>query len=70
MLYVEFLTITRCTEWNRTRLFDHWAHLSGALFGVVYYYFGPSFWHEGRMLLVGNQGQDQEKKERDDKDSE
>ncbi|KDR68010.1 hypothetical protein GALMADRAFT_231645 [Galerina marginata CBS 339.88] len=26
------------------RMFDHWAHLGGAAFGVAYYYYGPSYW--------------------------
>ncbi|KAL5513208.1 hypothetical protein ACEPAH_3606 [Sanghuangporus vaninii] len=27
------------------RMFDHWAHLSGAAFGVLYYRYGPDFWN-------------------------
>ncbi|KAF8972677.1 hypothetical protein BDZ97DRAFT_1649500 [Flammula alnicola] len=26
------------------RHFDHWAHLGGAAFGVLYYKYGPSYW--------------------------
>ncbi|KAF9564290.1 hypothetical protein CPC08DRAFT_705466 [Agrocybe pediades] len=26
------------------RFFDHWAHLGGAAFGVLYYAYGPSYW--------------------------
>ncbi|KIM44829.1 hypothetical protein M413DRAFT_67386 [Hebeloma cylindrosporum] len=26
------------------RLFDHWAHLGGAAFGIFYYNYGPSYW--------------------------
>jgi membrane associated rhomboid family serine protease len=31
-------------------LFDHWAHLGGAAFGVLYYYYGPAFWDFMRSL--------------------
>ncbi|KAK2465684.1 hypothetical protein APHAL10511_002228 [Amanita phalloides] len=27
------------------RLFDHWAHLGGAAFGLAYYHYGPAYWH-------------------------
>ncbi|KAL5536889.1 hypothetical protein ACEPAF_712 [Sanghuangporus sanghuang] len=27
------------------RMFDHWAHLSGAAFGVLYYRYGSDFWN-------------------------
>ncbi|KAF9526093.1 hypothetical protein CPB83DRAFT_870558 [Crepidotus variabilis] len=26
------------------RMFDHWAHLGGAAFGIFYYNYGPGFW--------------------------
>ncbi|KAI0070893.1 rhomboid-domain-containing protein [Panus rudis PR-1116 ss-1] len=31
------------------RLFDHWAHLGGAAFGVFYYYCGPAIWDMFRI---------------------
>ena len=33
------------------RLFDHWAHLSGALFGLLYYKYGVQFWDLMRATL-------------------
>ncbi|KAF8624024.1 hypothetical protein AX17_007230 [Amanita inopinata Kibby_2008] len=33
------------------RLFDHWAHLGGAAFGVAYYHYGPTCWHWLRQTL-------------------
>ncbi|TFK39431.1 hypothetical protein BDQ12DRAFT_649893 [Crucibulum laeve] len=33
------------------RMFDHWAHLGGAAFGVAYYAYGPSFWHYMRRTM-------------------
>jgi rhomboid-like protein len=33
------------------RMFDHWAHLGGAAFGVFYYNYGPPFWHWLRQSL-------------------
>lgn len=32
------------------RVFDHWAHLGGAAFGVLYYAYGPSFWLSRRKI--------------------
>ena len=32
------------------RLFDHWAHLSGALFGLFYYKYGVQIWDKDRAL--------------------
>ncbi|KAI5124254.1 hypothetical protein M0805_005103 [Coniferiporia weirii] len=32
------------------RFFDHWAHLSGAAFGVLYYKYGPDYWNYIRAL--------------------
>ncbi|TFK71379.1 hypothetical protein BDN72DRAFT_895740 [Pluteus cervinus] len=31
------------------RMFDHWAHLGGAAFGIAYYNYGPAFWHRMRQ---------------------
>ena len=33
------------------RLFDHWAHLGGAAFGVLYYAYGPDFWARMRRTF-------------------
>ncbi|KAM6496844.1 hypothetical protein JOM56_007317 [Amanita muscaria] len=33
------------------RMFDHWAHLGGATFGILYYNYGPAFWHWSRRSL-------------------
>lgn len=33
------------------RMFDHVAHLAGALFGLVYYQVGPSLWTWLRVKL-------------------
>ncbi|GJJ11485.1 hypothetical protein Clacol_005718 [Clathrus columnatus] len=33
------------------RLFDHWAHLGGAIFGVLYYQYGPKFWEKTRLYV-------------------
>ncbi|KAH9479680.1 Presenilins-associated rhomboid-like protein, mitochondrial [Psilocybe cubensis] len=32
------------------RLFDHWAHLGGAAFGVIYYNYGPTVWRYLRQM--------------------
>ncbi|TRM65380.1 hypothetical protein BD626DRAFT_546884 [Schizophyllum amplum] len=29
----------------------HWAHLGGALFGFVYYHYGPAFWADMRRIV-------------------
>ncbi|EAU90212.2 hypothetical protein CC1G_05750 [Coprinopsis cinerea okayama7 len=34
------------------RMFDHWAHLGGAAFGVAYYAYGPDFWHRLRRTFA------------------
>lgn len=34
------------------RMFDHWAHLGGAAFGVAYYAYGPSFWKNLRRTFT------------------
>jgi rhomboid-like protein len=34
----------------RCRFFDHFAHLGGAVFGAIYYAYGPQFWN---WLRVG-----------------
>ncbi|KAF8587882.1 hypothetical protein K439DRAFT_1337029, partial [Ramaria rubella] len=31
------------------RFFDHWAHLGGAMFGALYYAFGPRIWEQARL---------------------
>ncbi|KIJ55196.1 hypothetical protein M422DRAFT_219751 [Sphaerobolus stellatus SS14] len=36
--------------WKRI---DHLAHLSGAAFGVIYYYYGPVVWDTTRRVLAG-----------------
>ncbi|KAF6753062.1 hypothetical protein DFP72DRAFT_435485 [Ephemerocybe angulata] len=33
------------------RVFDHWAHLGGAAFGVIYYAYGPAFWAHMRRTF-------------------
>lgn len=33
------------------RLFDHYAHLGGAAFGVAYYAYGPAFWQYARRTF-------------------
>ncbi|PPQ79671.1 hypothetical protein CVT25_003245 [Psilocybe cyanescens] len=32
------------------RFFDHWAHLGGAAFGMLYYAYGPTYWRYLRQL--------------------
>ena len=45
--------------WRRTvsdfflRLFDHWAHLGGAAFGVWYHYYGMRMWDMFRISNLG-----------------
>jgi len=34
------------------RVFDHWAHLGGAAFGVLYYKYGPQWWRYLRESMV------------------
>ncbi|KAJ6581460.1 hypothetical protein B0H19DRAFT_1115304 [Mycena capillaripes] len=34
------------------RFFDHFAHLGGAVFGAVYYVYGPQFWNWLRVRLA------------------
>ncbi|KAF7970041.1 hypothetical protein HWV62_25352 [Athelia sp. TMB] len=34
------------------RMFDHYAHLGGALFGAVYWAWGPRFWDWMRVRLA------------------
>lgn len=34
------------------RRFDHWAHLGGATFGALYYYYGPFIWSRTRAALM------------------
>ncbi|KAJ7890569.1 hypothetical protein B0H14DRAFT_2689879 [Mycena olivaceomarginata] len=36
--------------WRGWRFFDHFAHLGGAVFGAIYYAYGPQFWN---WLRVG-----------------
>lgn len=33
------------------RVFDHWAHLGGAVFGAAYYAYGPTVWQAFRQAL-------------------
>ncbi|KAF8517891.1 hypothetical protein BU17DRAFT_91319 [Hysterangium stoloniferum] len=33
------------------RMFDHWAHLGGAIFGALYYRFGIPVWEETRIRM-------------------
>ena len=35
------------------RIFDHWAHLGGAAFGVWYYNYGPRMWESLRLANLG-----------------
>lgn len=44
-----FLPLSQRFNVNRSRFFDHWAHLGGAAFGVAYYAYGPRFWHKLRQ---------------------
>jgi len=46
MLFLDTIGILR--GW---RLFDHWAHLGGAAFGVAYYAYGPAFWQRARRVF-------------------
>ncbi|EGO20784.1 hypothetical protein SERLADRAFT_442128 [Serpula lacrymans var. lacrymans S7.9] len=32
------------------KMFDHYAHLSGATFGVLYYLYGPQWWDSMRII--------------------
>jgi rhomboid-like protein len=32
-------------------MFDHYAHLGGAAFGVLYYNYGPEFWNHMRRAF-------------------
>jgi len=34
------------------RYFNHWAHLGGAIFGALYYAWGPSWWEAFRRFTV------------------
>jgi hypothetical protein len=34
-------------------MFDHWAHLGGALFGYLYYTYGPQVWTWFRAINGG-----------------
>ncbi|QRV74115.1 rhomboid family protein [Ceratobasidium sp. AG-Ba] len=36
------------------RMFDHWAHLGGAAFGVIYYNYGTNFWDWVRRHTPGS----------------
>ncbi|KAG8748413.1 hypothetical protein FRC10_005960 [Ceratobasidium sp. 414] len=36
------------------RMFDHWAHLGGAVFGVAYYNYGANFWDWVRRHTPGS----------------
>jgi len=38
--------------WRGWRVFDHWAHLGGAMFGVFYFYYGPQLWNWTRHRLA------------------
>ncbi|THH00464.1 hypothetical protein EW145_g7073 [Phellinidium pouzarii] len=38
------------------RLFDHWAHLSGAAFGLWYYKYGPDYWNAARVEMAQQRG--------------
>ncbi|KAJ7043586.1 hypothetical protein C8F04DRAFT_1072638 [Mycena alexandri] len=40
------------------RMFDHIAHLSGAMCGVLYYFFGPSLWNGYRRLTATDRGKE------------
>lgn len=35
-------------------MFDHWAHLGGAAFGVMYYYYGMRLWDFFRVANLGS----------------
>lgn len=35
------------------RLFDHYAHLGGAAFGAMYYYYGLEWWSTVKRVVGG-----------------
>ncbi|KAJ3986278.1 hypothetical protein F5890DRAFT_1407698 [Lentinula detonsa] len=45
------VTVDLLGAYRRWRFFDHWAHLGGAAFGALYYYYGPSLWSQTRAAL-------------------
>ncbi|KIP07085.1 hypothetical protein PHLGIDRAFT_106145 [Phlebiopsis gigantea 11061_1 CR5-6] len=45
------------------RMFDHWAHLGGAAFGVWYYNYGPQMWEFLRRANLGLPSKGQSSKE-------
>jgi len=34
------------------KMFDHWAHLGGAAFGVLYYNHGSTLWSRARTAMA------------------
>lgn len=42
-------------------MFDHWAHLGGAAFGVIYWKYGPSFWDALRADVEDDEADVKEK---------
>jgi len=41
---IVFFSCSHLLTYFLFRLFDHWAHLGGAAFGIFYYNYGPSYW--------------------------
>ena len=33
-------------------MFDHWAHLGGALFGYIYFHYGPQVWEAAKAIML------------------
>ncbi|KAH7878895.1 hypothetical protein F5051DRAFT_409881 [Lentinula edodes] len=45
------LTLDMIGIYRGWRMLDHWAHLGGAAFGALYFYYGPSVWSHTRAIL-------------------
>lgn len=45
------LTLDMIGIYRGWRMMDHWAHLGGAAFGALYFYYGPSVWSHTRAIL-------------------
>ncbi|KAJ4470121.1 hypothetical protein J3R30DRAFT_3660876 [Lentinula aciculospora] len=45
------LTLDMIGIYRGWRIMDHWAHLGGAAFGALYYYYGPYIWSQTRAAL-------------------
>lgn len=42
---VDLRILSNKPQFATCRLFDHWAHLGGAAFGLAYYYGGMKIWN-------------------------